>query len=520
MKYIFLTLLASFLSTTAGCTEGNHETQQNGNSQMQSTTEYYTCPMHPSVISDRPGACPVCGMALVRKSSQMEMSADQVSNLRTVSLSPTQRVLANVTTERVERRSFVKTIEAVGIVDYAEPLQAIVSARFRGRIEKLFVNFTGVQVQNGQPLFDLYSPDLLTAKQEFLLALDGLRKAKEAGDQTSIGVQERLFHATRERLRVHFGMTEDQIADLESSPSLSSTVRFHSPIRGTVLSKQVQEGQYVDEGMVLYELADLSKVWVYIDVYEKDIPLIRIGQAVEVTIESYPEQISGTVTFIDPVVNSETRTVRVRAEFANPTGLLKPKMYLKAAISKIVQGALVIPASAVLTTGKKTVVWVETQPNIFEPRNVTLGLSSDSFYQILDGLREGELVAVTGGFLIDSESALRQPTAADPHAGHTTIGEKRSTETLKSGATNEHRILVKGKYIPEVIRVASGTPVKLHFYRDEDADCTNEVIFDDFRIRRRLPARKTTTVELPASRPGEYHFTCGMGMVHGKLIVE
>lgn len=489
-------------------------------SSVQSSKEIYTCPMHPSVISDRPGACPVCGMALVRKATVQEMSDDAIANLQAVSLSPTQRVLANVTTEPVARRSFRKSISAVGIVDYAEPMQATVTARFRGRIERLYVAFTGQQVEKGDPLFDLYSPDLTSAQQELLSSLAALQRAATTGDEVNRSVQERLVQAIRARLKTHFGMTETQIAELERTKDFTSTVRFHSPIRGTVVLKQVQEGEYVDEGMVLYQLVDLSKVWVYVDVYEKDLRFVRVGQAIEVTSEAYPNRtFSGTVTFIDPVINAETRTARVRAEFDNPHGTLKPKMFVRAELITPVNNVLVIPASAVLMTGKRTVVWVETQPNTFEPRDVKLGASSDWFYEVISGLRQGELVAVTGGFLLDSESALQQPSTADPHAGHSIVGTKPSDAvgTVADGTVN---ILVKGRYIPDVVHVKQGEKVTLQFYRDEDADCTNEVVFDDFKIRKRLPARKTTTVELPPMKPGEYHFTCAMGMVRGRLIVE
>ncbi len=497
--------------------------------QQQSQKDYYTCPMHPSVISDRPGACPVCGMALVKKSPQQEMASEEMENIYAVSLSPTQRVLANVATEPVFRRALSREIEAVGVVDIAEPLQATVSARFRGRIEKLFVNYTGEQVKKGQPLFEMYSPDLITGKREFLLAIDALSAAKEAGIEQNIRMQEGLLRAIRDRLHIHFGMTDEQIAELESGGRVSNTVRFLSPIAGTVIRKQALEGQYVDEGMALYELADLSTVWMYLDVYEKDARFIRINQPLQITTEAYPgETFSGRAVFIDPVMNSETRTFRIRAEFSNPHLRLKPRMYVRAQIKVSLGRPLVIPASAVISTGKRTVVWVEVKPNVFEPRDVVLGSTSDLYYEVISGLMEGDEIAVSGGYLIDSESQLRLPAARDAHAGHgvTTQASEESRITGRGSsvsgqtAANEIHILVKGRYKPDVIRIKQGKPVRLLFYRDEDADCTNEVVFDDFKIRKRLPARKTTTIEIPPTKPGEYHFTCGMGMVSGKLVVE
>jgi Cu(I)/Ag(I) efflux system membrane fusion protein len=208
------------------------------------------------------------------------------------------------------------------------------------------------------------------------------------------------------------------------------SVMFHSPIHGTVISKEVQEGQYVDEGMVLYRLADLTKVWIYLDVYEKDIRSIKVGTSVSCTSDTYPnERFRGKVTFIEPVINEETRTVRVRMELNNPNGKLKPNMFVQANIDVPFAGIILVPTSAIIATGKRSVVWVEVKPNVFEPRDVVVGMSSDTQSEILSGLNEGEQVAVSGGFLIDSESALRQPTAADPHAGHRT----QKTNSVKPG---------------------------------------------------------------------------------------
>jgi Cu(I)/Ag(I) efflux system membrane fusion protein len=383
------------------------------------TQGYYTCPMHPSVISDRPGACPVCGMALVRKTGPIEISKDELTTIESVTLSPTQRVLANVQTVPVRRRALSKEINAVGVVDVAEPLQATVSARFRGRIEKLHVDFTGKNVQRGQPLFELYSPDLVSAQQDYLLASQALKNATESQGQQNTEVQRRLLAAAGQRLQIHFGMTESQLENIEKKERIQSTLTFFSPITGTVISKQIQEGQYVDEGTVLYQLVDLSKVWVYLDVYEKDIQFIHLGQRTLMTTDAYPGEVfEGSVTFVDPLIQSETRTIRVRTEFENPKGKLKPNMFIKARISSQLKNSLVLPSSAILTTGKASVVWVEVKANTFEPRYVIVGWSTDDFTEILDGVHEGELVAAAGGFLIDSESALRQPDLLDAHKGH------------------------------------------------------------------------------------------------------
>jgi Cu(I)/Ag(I) efflux system membrane fusion protein len=348
-------------------------------------------------------------MAMVKRSARGSDSLAEAEGIQAVSLSPTQRVLANVSTRPVARQALDQILDAVGVVTYAESNQATVSARFGGRIEKLYVNFTGDLVRRGQPLFELHSPDLVSAEQEYVLALQAVENAGNT-DASLRAQQESLLQAIHERLMVHFGLTEGQIAAVAGSRSVHSNAVFYSPMRGTVIAKQIQEGQYVSEGMVLYQLADLSTVWVIIDVYESSIRSVRVGQPVVVTTEAYPnETFSGRVTFIDPSVDPENRTVRVRTEFSNPGGKLRPQMFVRARVTVPSVPGLVIPASAVLATGRRNVVWVEVRPNVFEPRDVVLGIRTDDACQVLSGLSEGEQVAVTGGFMLDSESQLQQP---------------------------------------------------------------------------------------------------------------
>jgi membrane fusion protein, copper/silver efflux system len=534
MKYISMAITIAFTIFLISCSrQQEKKNAEHTDSVSTQSMEYYTCPMHPSVISDKPGACPICGMTLVKKTMQHETSSNDMENLKAVTLSPTQRVLANVATAPVERTSSARTVSAVGIVSYAEPNQAKVSARFRGRIEQLYVNYTGQEVKKGQPLFELHSPDLVSAEQELILAQSSAA-APSGNDANS---RQRTLEAVRERLQVHFGITEEQIAEIETSKQPRMSITFHSPIHGTVISKDVQEGQYVDEGMVLYLLVDLSKVWIYLDVYEKDIRYVKVGTSVSLTSDTYPnERFHGTVTFIEPVINEETRTVRVRIESNNPNGKLKPNMFVQANIDVPFTGKVLVLTSAIINTGKRSVVWVEVKPNVFEPRDVVVGTSSDTKSEILSGLNEGEQVAVSGGFLIDSESALRQPTAADPHAGHRTqkantaqmpgqtplpsSGQGHNHNTMASDQVTDVDITVDGSYSPNVVRVKLGNKVRLHFTRHEDSKCTSEVIFEQFNIRRKLPPHQMVDIEINPTKSGKYDFHCGEGMVHGTLVVD
>jgi Cu(I)/Ag(I) efflux system membrane fusion protein len=340
-------------------------------------------------------------------------------------------------------------------------------------------------------------------------------------------MQRQLLAAARDRLNVHFGLTEEQIADLEETRDVRSSAVFHSPISGTVIEKPVLPGQYVDEGMVLYQLADLSRVWILLDIYEKDLRYVGKGQQVTIVSEAYPGEIfEGTVTFIDPVVSPETRTVRVRTEFANRGGKLKPNMFVTARVRHAIRDVLIIPSGAVLSTGERNVVWVHAGEDRFEPREVLLGARNDGSVEVLQGLSEGEMIASTGGFLIDSESSLRMPSGPDPHKGHGPPADGagavdgHATDTTEGNGVEDVHIRVKGGYVPEVVRLKRGVRAKLHFLREESSRCTEEVVIRKFGIRANLPQGEPVRIELTPDETGEFVFSCGMDMVHGKIVVH
>ncbi|GEM_PF-633486 len=496
-------------------------------------SSYYTCAMHPSVHKDKPGACPVCGMALVKKSSRQESAAVNTENLKRISLSPTQRVMANVTTAIVERKTLKREVAAIGVVDFAEPNYLHISMRFSGRLDKLYLTYTGQNVRKGDPVAEVYSPEAISAQEEYLLALESWERLRHAPENVTTGAAD-LYDQARQKL-LRWGFTELQVKKLDDTRQIAQNVTMLSPISGTVVKKNVDPQHYSAMGEDIYDVADLSTVWAYLDVYEKDIRFVKIGQTVRVTTEAYPSEVfTGRVTFIDPILNADTRTVRVRTEFGNASGKLKPNMYVKALITVPSMNVLLVPASSVVSTGKRSIVWVEVETNTFEPRDVVIGSTTESYAELLSGLDGGEQVAETGGFLIDSESSLQQPSSADPHAEHRrqTVDQSKaeppqqekshlhSEALVESDGVSEVNILVKGRYSPDIIHVKLGQPIWLKFYRDEDADCTNEVVFESLNIRRRLPARRTTFIEFTPNDTGEIAFACGMGMVRGKLIVE
>ncbi len=477
----------------------------------------YTCPMHPTVKSDRPGACPVCGMALVKKSTGVSSSTMDTSQLQRITLSPTQRVVANITTVPVQHKPLVREVRSVGVVDVAEPNYLHISMRFPGRLEKLYLTHAGQTVRPGDPVAEVYSPEAISAQQEFLLALENNERLANAGERVRREAATLLDEA-REKL-VRWGFSGQQLKELGETRRLPGTVMIHSPIGGTVLKKNVDPQHYAETGEDIYDIADLSIVWVYLDVYENEIRFVKPGQKVQMNVEAYPGEVfTGVVSLIDPVVDASTRTIRVRTEFSNPSGRLKPNMYVEATITVSTSGALVVPASAVVSVGRSSVVWVEVDANVFEPRTVTTGSRTETYVEILDGLEKGEQVASTGGFLIDSESLLRAPGARGQAGDHN--HETHQAAEGDGAGPQEVHIHVEGGYKPGLIRVKRGRPVRLNFYRNEESECTEEIIIEPLNIRRHLAPWKTTMIEFTPAVAGTIPMTCGMHMLEAMIVVE
>jgi Cu(I)/Ag(I) efflux system membrane fusion protein len=387
--------------------------------------QLYTCSMHPFIIKDKPGTCPICGMELIKKidgaATGKAPTADQrqqADMLGHVSLSPTQRVMANVATVEVRQQSLNKEINAVGIVQFDQSRQAKVTAWIAGRIDKLNVSTVGAFVSRNRPVAEVYSPDLLSTQQEYLLAVRSREQLKNSPIPSISQNGEGLVASAKQRLML-FGVKESQIAALEKAGKPNIRLPIYTPLSGVVIEKMVQQGQYVNTGDVLFNIADLSTVWVEVEVYENEFPTIHIGQRVEIRSQSFPgKPFIGRVAFIYPFLDPKTRTVKARVEMPNPGMKLKPDMFVNAIIKVPLGSAIVVPVTAVMDTGKRRVVWVESSPGMFEPRDVQVGQQTDDKIQILSGLKEGDKVAVSGGYLIDSESQLKGGAGQD-HSRHT-----------------------------------------------------------------------------------------------------
>ncbi len=378
----------------------------------------YTCAMHPFIIKDKPGTCPICGMQLIKKVEGAQASAQEQKMLGHVSLSPTQAVMANVATVPAEFAPLSKEINAVGIVQYDQSKQAKVTAWVAGRIDRLLVNTVGAYVSKGRPVAEVYSPDLVAAQQEYLLALKSRDQFQKSSIQAISQGGEGLVSSARQRLKL-LGVKDNQIAGLERAGHPNIKLPIYTPLSGVVIEKIVQEGQYVNMGDPLFSVADLSTVWVEVEVYENEFAFVKMGQRVEIVSQSYPgKTFSGCVSFIYPFLDPKTRTVKVRVDLPNPGLKLKPDMFVNAQIKAPLGNALVVPVTALMDTGKRQVVWVESQPGMFEPRDVQVGARSGDKVQILSGLKQGDKVAASGGYLIDSESQLSAGSGGGGHEGH------------------------------------------------------------------------------------------------------
>ncbi len=376
---------------------------------------YYTCPMHPFIHKDAPGACPVCGMTLIKKTQGVELSSTELKTMKEVSVSPSRQVLANVSTAVARRLSLNKEIRAVGTIDYAEPNLRHISIRFAGRIEKLHVTFTGQHVRKSDPVADVYSPEAVSAQQEYLLAKDSYDQVKDANEMILESARS-LLERSKEKLSL-WGFTEKQLQQLDQTKQANRTITIYSPISGTVTRKNAEVQQYVNAGENLFDIADLSVVWLNVDVYESEIHNLSIGQRVEATSDSYPDEVFiGKINFINPVIETASRTVKLRSEFTNVHEKLKPEMFLTAVLKIPISPAIVIPSTAVISTGTCQIVWVQKQEGVFEPRVVHVGQESGNSIQILSGLEEGETIVISGGYLIDSESQLQASQGEEGHS--------------------------------------------------------------------------------------------------------
>jgi len=397
---------------------------------------YYQSAMHPWIKSDKPGRCTICGMEL---SPVYEGESGFQAAEGLVTLGSNSMQVINVQTEIATNRPLVRTLSVAGVIDDDDTKHRRMSAYADGRIEKLFVNYVGAEVSAGQPLAVFYSPGLLALESEYLT----LRSQKLPNGASATLQQERarLIEAAAERLR-RLGYSDAQMAALAKKESADARTQILAPMTGTVVSRNVYEGQYVKEGDVLFEIADFGTMWFQFDAYERDLAWLRAGQQVEITAPSLPgKTFTVPITFIDPNLNEMTRSAKVRVELTNSIveedgrkrRLLYHKMYADGAVKLTTPDVLAVPRSAVLSAGEP-VVYVAVGDGAYEQRKVKLGRRGDEFVEVLDGVKAGERVVTTGNLLIDAQAQLNATTRsmdgkAPRSADHT------STSTNSAGLT-------------------------------------------------------------------------------------
>lgn len=438
------------------------ESTPSGNDQAahaaESAVTEWTCSMHPNVRQPKPGKCPICFMALIPATE-----GDSDGPTRELKLSHAAVALAQLHTAKVERKFVDVEVRMAGKVDYDETRIATITAWVGGRIDRLYVDYTGVPVKKGEHLVYLYSPELYAAQDELIQALKILDESKGVDLPDLLRSAKDTVQAVREKIRL-LGLKPEQIAEVERTRKLTDHITIYAPIGGIVVHKNAVEGMYVQTGSKIYTLADLSQVWVKLDAYESDLPWVHYAQQVEFTTEAHPGvAFTGTVTFIEPVLDGRTRTVKVRLNVDNKQGRLKPGMFVRAVVKARVtdrgralepklagkwictmhpevlkdkagqcdicemdlvpteslgfaakpngiKPPLVIPTSAPLITGRRALVYVQvpgTEKPTFEGRDVVLGPRAGDYYVVREGLEEGELVVSHGAFVLDAELQLR-----------------------------------------------------------------------------------------------------------------
>jgi Cu(I)/Ag(I) efflux system membrane fusion protein len=368
--------------------------------------------MHPQIVQDHEGTCPICGMTLVAVDG-LAAAAAGIPGLVEVVIDPARQQLIGLRTVKVDQGPLGGAWRTSGRVVADETRVRKVTVKVEGFVERLFVDVTGQPVAKGQPLLSLYSPDFVSAQQEYLLALK-TRAALKHGELSDSG--EDLVASAKRRLLL-WDVAEADLLRLEQGGEVKKSLVLLSPITGIVTDKKVVQGQRVGPAEALFEVTDLSRVWVMADAYEPDLGRVKVGQAATFAATAFPGRtFSGRIAFIDPVLDPKTRTARLRLELANPKGDLKPELFGEVTIQGSARKGLSVPQDAVLETGARAIVFVARGDGHFQPREVKVGQRSEGRVEIRSGLGEGESVVSGAAFLVDSESSLRAAMAQLQHS--------------------------------------------------------------------------------------------------------
>ena len=393
--------------------QSSHDHTANATSPGEKKILYWYDMMNPEFHSDKPGKAPD-GMDLVPMYADSEQSMAEKPP-GAVKISSTKQQLIGVRTDTVKRELLKRTIRTVAQVQIDETKIARIHMKIAGWVDKVYVDFIGKLVRKDQPLFSLYSPDLVATQQEYLIARRAEKDLASAPFQEVSRGAETLLHAARQRLRL-WDMSDEQIRQLDETGEVSRTTTMYSPIDGFVLKREVFERSYITPETELYEIADFSTVWVNAEVYEYEVPYVKVGQSAQMTLSYFPgKTYTGNIVYIYPTVDPMTRTVKVRLEFPNPSFELKPDMFADVQLNIGYGTQTVVPQEAVLDSGSEQIVFVAMGDGYFEPRKVQLGPRLEDRVVVLSGLKAGETIVISGNFLIDSESRLKNAMAGMQH---------------------------------------------------------------------------------------------------------
>ncbi len=469
-NFILGFLLAAIMFAGGYWMVSRHEGKSPSHSIEQTALKYH-CPMHPSYVSDKPGDCPICGMKLVpiqnadahEKAAQEGHAVHQGSaagekkerkilyyvdamnpNHRSdkpgkapdgmdlvpvyeeeappsgesslpgyvpVKITAERQQMMGILTEEAKVMDLEQSIRTVGLVTADETRLHHVHIKFEGYIEQIYVNFVGQYVKKGDPLFSVYSPELLASQREYLLALKAKEQIQESNNPelTLPGID--LAESARQRLSL-WDISQEQIAQIEKTREPIKALLIRSPVSGFVSAKTALQGMKIMPSDTLYDITDLSSIWVQADVYEVNLPFVKVGSPAVIELPYQPgKTLRGRVTFINPMLDEKTRTVKARLEFANPGGMLKPDMYVNVVFGGAMGRGVAVPESAVISTGERMVVFVSKGDGVFEPREVTAGVKVRGFYEIKKGVAAREKVVTGANFLLDSESKLKASIA-------------------------------------------------------------------------------------------------------------
>lgn len=385
----------------------------------------YTCPMHPQIIKDSEGTCPICGMKLVKKKMKkesgmkghnMKMPMGQSSEEFKLEIDPAKQQYIGIKTKKAERKNVSKEIKLLGTVEPDETKIYHIHTKFSGYIEKVYADYEGKLVEKGQPLFTVYSPALVSTQEEFLLALEAQEKLKGNRFPEIDKSQESLLMAARRRLEL-WDITDEQVDKLQQTKKVTKELTIYSPVSGFITKRNAFEGHEITPDEAIYDIADLSSVWILLETFEMDIPFIMLGQNVKIRFPyDNLKSFNGKVTYIYPTVDPMTRTTQIRVEVDNPGYKLKPGMYIDAIVFSSVGNHIVVPTQAIIETGERQVIFIKDREGKFSPREIEAGPEVNNERVVYSGLSEGEDIVVSGNFLLDSESNLQ--TALDQFSGH------------------------------------------------------------------------------------------------------